>query len=232
METSSNLLASINTIEPRKFISQLSKQLERTSRSVINKPPSLSCLPENSIIYGTSNLKNTNTNKATLLRVDCETDLPYKKIENSRPENLSIFKHIETPSISLPCFIQRFYTYGGFTYQHILAGLVLVSRFIAILGEKSENLCLFKIFGASLFLAHKFIDEYEMWSAKDYGLICGSSASTVLKMEELLCSVLDFKVFITQEEIVGMAKLVFTSLDEQIIRNEDGCEVEQANNYE
>ena len=228
MEASQYYLASINMLEPKKFISQLSKQLKRTSTQIPNQAPSLNYLPKNTTIQGIPYPKNKYSQ--ILSKLNSETDLSYTKFKNIRTENLSIFKNLATPSISLPCYIQRFYTYGDFTYQHLLAGLAIVARFYASIGDKSENLCIFKIFGASLFLAHKFIDEYSMWSAKDYGLISGCSASTVLKMEKLLLKVLDFKVFVTQEDIVGLATLVITNQDQQI--DDDESEIMSMNDSE
>ena len=112
-----------------------------------------------------------------------------------------MFKKEVTPSISLQKYIQRFLVYGDFSNCHLIAGLLIVKRFFKIVGEKSKNLCIFKVYAISLLLVHKFIEEVEHWSFEDYGLISGYSTSTLLALESLLCEILEFRILVSKKEI-------------------------------
>ena len=119
----------------------------------------------------------------------------------SNSTDLTIFRNDIKPKISLKCYLERFLTYGDFSYHHLLAGLVIAKRFYENVGEKKGELCSFKIYGASLFLVHKFLDEDEHWSIEDYGTISGYRASTLLALEDLLCEILDYQIFVSRKDL-------------------------------
>ena len=147
------------------------------------------------------------------------TTLDSNKVSKSpsrqkREENglLRLYEPDRTLFIKLPMFLERLLVLGLFDVKHLAAAFCLAQRFTqAIRQSRLElELCPYRTFSVALLIAHKYLDDLELWPIGLFSKICGIEDYELLQMEVIFCERISFRAAIAPVMFIGIMNELYS----------------------
>ena len=111
---------------------------------------------------------------------------------------LHLYKPDKTLFISLPLFLERLLVLGVFDIKHLATAFSLTQRFVQSFRKTNIKikLCAYRTFSVALLIAHKYLDDQQIWPIDLFSKICGIENYELILMEMKFLETISYRVAI------------------------------------